>query len=52
MTDNGSVQCTSRKWPGKMDFRALRVLSAGNGHLRPERSSLVVVMNELYNRLV
>src|SRR5580692_7793383 len=44
MTDNGSVQCTSRKWPGSIDFSALRVFSAGNGHLRPVRLSLVVVM--------
>src|SRR5260370_32769752 len=44
ITDSGSVQCTSRKAPGVSAFSALRVFNAGNGHLRPVRSSLVVVM--------
>ena len=44
ITDSGSVQRTSRKSPGFNAFNALRVFNAGNGHLRPVRSSLVVVM--------
>src|SRR6266404_6077548 len=44
ITDSGSVQCTSSKAPGVSAFSALRVFNAGNGHLRPVRSSLVVVM--------
>src|SRR6185369_1699580 len=44
ITDSGSVQCTSRKSPGATDFSALRVFNAGSGHLRPVRSSFVVVM--------
>jgi hypothetical protein len=44
MTDSGSVQWTSRRSPGFKGFSALRVFSAGNGHLSPVRSSLVVAM--------
>ena len=41
MTDNGSVHSTSRMSPGASDFNALRVFSAGSGHFRRLRSSLV-----------
>src|SRR5229473_3022408 len=44
ITDSGSVQCTSNKAPGVSAFSALRVFNAGNGHLRPVRSSFVVLM--------
>src|ERR1700751_1207283 len=44
ITDNGSVQWTSRKSPAFTDFSALRVFSAGSGHFKPVRSSFVVVM--------
>src|SRR4051794_38882752 len=44
ITDSGSVQCTSSRSPGLSDFSALRVFSAGSGHLSPVRSSFVCAM--------
>src|SRR5580698_6225858 len=45
ITDNGSVQCTSRKSPGGTVFSALRVFNAVKGHLSPLRSSFVVAIS-------
>ena len=41
---SGSVQRTSSRSPGAIDFSAFRVRSAGRGHFSPVRSSLVRVM--------
>src|SRR5262249_19476660 len=44
ITDSGSVHSTSNRSPAASGLSALRVISAGNGHFRPARSSLVVVI--------
>src|ERR1700755_1915084 len=44
ITESGSVQCTSSWSPAFRGLSALRVFSAGSGHLRPVRSSFVRVI--------